>query len=69
MINDVVDRLRRVNVQMGVTLLVIEHNLRVVMSLAHRLYCLAEGRVLASGTPEEVRRDARVVAAYLGRRT
>lgn len=66
LINGVVERLKRANKEMGITLLVIEHNMRVIMNLATHITCLAHGEVLASGTPEEVRGDARVVDAYLG---
>jgi branched-chain amino acid transport system ATP-binding protein len=66
LINGVIDRLKRANIELGVTLLVIEHNMRVIMNLAHRLYCLAHGEILAAGTPDEVREDPRVVEAYLG---
>ncbi len=66
LINGMIDRLVRANAELGVTLLVIEHNMRVIMNLATHVYCLAHGRLLAAGTPEEVRRDPRVVEAYLG---
>ena len=66
LINGLIDRLRRANAEMGITLLVIEHNMRVVMNLAQRMYCLAHGELLAEGTPEQVQNDERVVAAYLG---
>ena len=66
LINGMIDRLLRANVELGVTLLVIEHNMRVIMNLATHIYCLAHGRLLAAGTPEEVRGDPRVVEAYLG---
>jgi ABC-type branched-subunit amino acid transport system ATPase component len=66
LINGVIDRLRRANAELKVTLLVIEHNMRVIMNLAQRLYCLAHGEMLAAGAPEDVRRDPRVLAAYLG---
>ncbi|MAM94811.1 ABC transporter ATP-binding protein [Parvibaculum sp.] len=66
LINGLIDRLRRANTELGVTLLVIEHNMRVIMNLAHRITCLAHGEVLAAGTPEEVRDDKRVLDAYLG---
>ena len=66
LINGMIDRLVRANAEMGVTLLVIEHNMRVIMNLATHIYCLAHGRLLAAGTPEEVRGDPRVVEAYLG---
>ena len=46
-----------------------EHNMRVLMELAHRIHCLARGRLLASGTPDEIRADPRVINAYLGARS
>jgi ABC-type branched-subunit amino acid transport system ATPase component len=61
-----VDRLRRANAQLGITLLVIEHNMRVIMSLAQRIYCLAHGELLAEGTPAALHNDPRVIDAYLG---
>jgi branched-chain amino acid transport system ATP-binding protein len=66
LINGLIDRLQRANKELGVTLLVIEHNMRVIMNLASDITCLAHGRVLAQGTPEEVRNDPRVLDAYLG---
>jgi len=47
LINDLIDRLRRINAELGITLLVIEHNMRVVMGLAQYIYCLAHGELLA----------------------
>jgi branched-chain amino acid transport system ATP-binding protein len=55
-----------VNKEFGITLLVIEHNMRVIMNLAQEIYCLAHGEMLASGTPEEIKNDQRVLDAYLG---
>jgi ABC-type branched-subunit amino acid transport system ATPase component len=68
LINGLLDRLRRANAQWGVTLLVIEHNMRVLTSLAQRVYCLAHGEVLAEDTPEGIVADSRVIDAYLGGR-
>jgi branched-chain amino acid transport system ATP-binding protein len=48
------------------TLLLVEHNMGLVMDLCDRLVVLHLGRKLAEGTPEEIRLDSRVIAAYLG---
>jgi len=66
LINGLIDRLRRATTELGVTLFVIEHNMPVIMNLADNVYCLANGRLLAHGTPEEVQHDERVINAYLG---
>ena len=66
LINRVIDRLQRANADLGITLLVIEHNMRAIMALAQHIYCLAHGEVLASGSPAQIQNDPRVVDAYLG---
>jgi len=66
LINGLIDRLRRATAEMGITLFVIEHNMPVIMGLADNIYCLANGRVLAHGAPDEVQNDERVINAYLG---
>ncbi len=66
LINGLIDRLRRANAQLGITLLVIEHNMRVIMNLAQHMYCLAHGQLLAEGPPDRIRSDQRVIDAYLG---
>jgi len=66
LINGLIDRLRRANTEFGITLLVIEHNMRVIMNMADTVYCLAHGEMLASGTPDEVQNNQDVIDAYLG---
>jgi len=66
LINGIIDRLIKVNKEFGITLLVIEHNMRVIMNLAQKIFCLAHGQMLADGTPEEIKNDRRVIDAYLG---
>ena len=66
LINGLIDRLQRANADLGITLFVIEHNMRVIMNMAETIYCLAHGELLASGRPEAIRNDRRVVDAYLG---
>jgi branched-chain amino acid transport system ATP-binding protein len=66
LINGLIDRLKRANEQFGITLFVIEHNMRVIMNLAQHIYCLAHGEMLAEGPPEKIQDDQRVIDAYLG---
>jgi branched-chain amino acid transport system ATP-binding protein len=66
LINGIIDRLKHANAEFGITLFVIEHNMRVIMNLAEHIYCLAHGELLASGTPDEIQGDRRVIDAYLG---
>ncbi|GAB4239647.1 MAG: ABC transporter ATP-binding protein [Methyloligellaceae bacterium] len=66
LINGLIDRLKRANSEFGITLFVIEHNMRVIMNMADSIYCLAHGELLASGAPEEIQNDQRVIDAYLG---
>ncbi len=53
----------------GITILMIEHVMQAVMSLAQHVYVLTEGRILTDGSPEAVVGDARVIEAYLGQGT
>jgi len=66
LINGIIDRLLKVNNEFGITLLVIEHNMRVIMSLAQKIFCLAHGQMLAEGTPEQIKNNKHVIDAYLG---
>ncbi len=66
LINGLIDRLKTIRKEFGVTLLVIEHNMRVVMNLAERIYCLAHGQVLVEDTPENIQNNKIVIEAYLG---
>jgi branched-chain amino acid transport system ATP-binding protein len=66
LINGLIDRLKRANAEFGITLFVIEHNMRVIMGLAQHIYCLAHGELLAEGAPDEIRANQAVVDAYLG---
>ena len=66
LINGIINRLIKVNKEFGITLLVIEHNMRVIMQLAQKIFCLAHGQMLAEGTPKQIKNDKRVIDAYLG---
>jgi branched-chain amino acid transport system ATP-binding protein len=51
----------------GVTVMVVEHNMSLVMGVADRVVVLDAGSLVASGTPQEVRQNSRVIEAYIGR--
>jgi ABC-type branched-subunit amino acid transport system ATPase component/ABC-type branched-subunit amino acid transport system permease subunit len=57
--------IRRLN-EAGTTVLIVEHNIPLVLSLCSKVHVLAAGQVLTSGTPEEIRNDPLVIEAYLG---
>lgn len=66
LINGLIDRLKRANSEFGITLFIIEHNMRVIMNMADQIYCLAHGELLASGSASDIQNDQRVIDAYLG---
>ena len=53
-------------VQGGVTVVLVEHDMRLVMNISDRVHVLASGRTLTEGTPAEVRSNPAVIEAYLG---
>ena len=65
LMEEIADRVRDLRAD-GLTFLIIEHKMEFIMSLADRLYVMADGAVIAEGSPSEVRGNKRVLEAYLG---
>jgi ABC-type branched-subunit amino acid transport system ATPase component/ABC-type branched-subunit amino acid transport system permease subunit len=58
--------LLRIQQELGAAMVVIEHDMPLIMGIASRVYCLEAGQIIAEGPPDQVRRDPRVIASYLG---
>jgi ABC-type branched-subunit amino acid transport system ATPase component len=67
LIHVILDSLRRMNRDFGISLLIVEHNMRVVSNLCDYVYVLDAGSLICEGTPEAVQSDARVLDIYLSR--
>jgi len=64
---EMTDFIRKLRSELGLTVLLIEHDMRVVMGISDRVTVLDHGEVIAEGRPDEVRANPRVIEAYLGR--
>lgn len=62
----VIRLVRRINEESGLTIVIIEHIMKAVMTLSDRIYVLNQGRLIAEGKPEEVSADPEVIKSYLG---
>jgi branched-chain amino acid transport system ATP-binding protein len=63
----VLQLIRRIRDQYDLTIIIVEHNMPVVMQLCERLQVLNYGKIIAEGTPEQIRANPEVIEAYLGK--
>ncbi len=61
-----VDDIRKINKDMGITILLIEHDMKVVMNLCEYIYAMASGKVISEGDTNKIQNDPEVIRAYLG---
>jgi neutral amino acid transport system ATP-binding protein len=65
LLESIIDRILQLN-KKGITFLIVEHNMELVMKISNPVICMAYGTVLAQGSPKEIQEDKRVLEAYLG---
>ena len=63
---DTVDLVEQLQEELGLTILIVEHDMEIIFRIADRILVLNRGQVIADGTPEEVQESERVQEAYLG---
>ena len=65
--DELLTTLRTIHDTYGLTIFIVEHDMKLIMAICQRIQVIDRGRMLTTGTPEDVRNDQRVIESYLGK--